>query len=161
MLADGAAAPHLVLGAAHDSARPVFVFPGQGPQWPAMARELQASSPVFRRTLAECAEALEPYTDWSLEAVLTTDQDPAVWTRPDVTQPPGPRGRNAHRAPCAPQPGSGARRRHRRARPARGAGRRTATGNGCGEGGLRLLGRQRGRAVGHDAAWSAADRSGW
>ncbi|WP_229870493.1 type I polyketide synthase, partial [Streptomyces phaeofaciens] len=86
-LADGAAAPHLVLGTARDSARPVFVFPGQGPQWPAMARELQDSSTVFRRTLAECAEALKPYTDWSLEAVLTTDQDPAVWTRPDVTQP--------------------------------------------------------------------------
>ncbi|HTN85332.1 MAG TPA: acyltransferase domain-containing protein, partial [Sorangium sp.] len=38
--------------------RVVFVFPGQGSQWPEMARELSATSPVFAGRLAECAEAL-------------------------------------------------------------------------------------------------------
>ncbi|MGW0769413.1 type I polyketide synthase [Streptomyces sp. NPDC002676] len=86
-LADGTAAPNLVTGTAHDGTAPVFVFPGQGAQWPEMARELLHSSPVFRDCLEECAEALQPYVDWSLEDVLTSDQDHAVWARPDVTQP--------------------------------------------------------------------------
>ncbi|MEV5315046.1 type I polyketide synthase, partial [Streptomyces sp. NPDC052610] len=86
-LADGTAAPHLVTGTALDGTAPVFLFPGQGPQWPEMARELRQSSPVFRDTLTECAEALKPHVDWSLEDVLTNDQDPSVWARPDVTQP--------------------------------------------------------------------------
>ncbi|MEV5506807.1 SDR family NAD(P)-dependent oxidoreductase, partial [Streptomyces orinoci] len=86
-LADGTAAPNLVLGTAREGTRPVFVFPGQGPQWPGMARELQHSSTVFRRTLQECAEALKPHADWSLEDVLTSDQDSSVWARPEVTQP--------------------------------------------------------------------------
>jgi acyl transferase domain-containing protein len=85
-LADGTAAPHLVTGTALDGTAPVFLFPGQGPQWPEMARELRQSSPVFRDTLTECAAALKPHVDWSLEDVLT-NQDPAVWARPDVTQP--------------------------------------------------------------------------
>ncbi|MGW0882346.1 acyltransferase domain-containing protein [Streptomyces sp. NPDC002671] len=86
-LADGTAAPNLVTGTTHDGTAPVFVFPGQGAQWPEMARELLHSSPVFRDCLEECAEALQPYVDWSLEDVLTTDQDHAVWARPDVAQP--------------------------------------------------------------------------
>ncbi|MFD7504297.1 type I polyketide synthase [Streptomyces sp. NPDC059850] len=86
-LADGTAAPNLVTGTAHDGAPPVFLFPGQGPQWPGMARELRHSSPVFRDSLAACAEALKPHVDWSLEDLLTGDQDSALWARPDVAQP--------------------------------------------------------------------------
>nr|WP_051905942.1 type I polyketide synthase [Streptomyces flavovariabilis] len=86
-LANGTAAPNLVTGTARDGAPPVFLFPGQGPQWPGMARELLRSSPVFRNSLTECAEALKPHVDWSLEDLLTSDQDLALWARPDVTQP--------------------------------------------------------------------------
>src|SRR6202042_2885195 len=44
----------------------VFVFPGQGSQWPAMAAGLAGSCPVFAGRLAECAAGLEPLTGWPL-----------------------------------------------------------------------------------------------
>ncbi|ADI03272.1 putative type-I PKS [Streptomyces bingchenggensis BCW-1] len=67
---------------------PVFVFPGQGPQWPAMARELLRTSEVFREGAEACAAAFEPFLDWSLLTLLSRDEpDPAAWTRADVVQP--------------------------------------------------------------------------
>lgn len=35
-----------------------FMFPGQGAQYPGMARELHAAEPVFRETIDRCGEAL-------------------------------------------------------------------------------------------------------
>nr|BFE27875.1 hypothetical protein GCM10010200_001260 [Actinomadura rugatobispora] len=64
--------------------RTVFVFPGQGTQWPGMGRELLASSPPFAARMAECAEALDPLTGWSLTAAL---DDAAALERVDVVQP--------------------------------------------------------------------------
>ncbi|MBK1786598.1 type I polyketide synthase [Prauserella cavernicola] len=66
------------------SGRVVFVFPGQGSQWVGMGRDLLDSSPVFARSMAECEEALAPFVDWSLTAVLRAD---AVLERVDVVQP--------------------------------------------------------------------------
>ncbi|WP_461012433.1 SDR family NAD(P)-dependent oxidoreductase, partial [Streptomyces capparidis] len=68
--------------AGHD--RPVFVFPGQGSQWAGMAVELFDSSEVFRERLTACAEALAPFTDWSLLDVL---RGGAALERVDVVQP--------------------------------------------------------------------------
>ncbi|MFI0191282.1 type I polyketide synthase [Streptomyces sp. NPDC017082] len=82
-LGDGAPAPGAVTGRAGE-ARAVFVFPGQGSQWPGMARELLDSSPVFAAGIAECAGALAPYTDWSLGEVLRSG---AGLERVDVVQP--------------------------------------------------------------------------
>ncbi|MEU7146400.1 type I polyketide synthase, partial [Nocardia sp. NPDC046473] len=48
----------------------VFVFPGQGSQWVGMGRVLLGGSEVFRSRFSECAIALGPYVDWSLEDVL-------------------------------------------------------------------------------------------
>ncbi|KJY23822.1 acyltransferase domain-containing protein, partial [Streptomyces sp. NRRL S-495] len=56
----GAITGRVVPGAANGA---VFVFPGQGSQWIGMARELLDFSPVFAEKMAECAFALEPFTD--------------------------------------------------------------------------------------------------
>ncbi|MDT0446469.1 type I polyketide synthase [Streptomyces sp. DSM 41886] len=63
---------------------PVFVFPGQGSQWPGMAVELLDHSRVFREALTACADALAPFTDWSLIDVL---RGRGELSRVDVVQP--------------------------------------------------------------------------
>ncbi len=73
--------------AAGGAARTVFVFPGQGSQWLGMGRELREKSPVFAARLAECAEALAPYVDWSLDDVLTAAEDTPALEAADVVQP--------------------------------------------------------------------------
>ncbi|WP_424853323.1 SDR family NAD(P)-dependent oxidoreductase [Streptomyces sp. SAI-170] len=64
----------------------VFVFPGQGTQWIGMGARLAQDSKVFAKRLAECADALEPLTDWSLWDVLR-DPDGSALDRVDVVQP--------------------------------------------------------------------------
>ncbi len=49
----------------------VFGFPGQGSQWVGMGRQLMESEPVFRATLEQYAQAMQPYVDWSLLEELT------------------------------------------------------------------------------------------
>ncbi|MGX2992840.1 HAD-IIIC family phosphatase [Streptomyces sp. JNUCC 64] len=83
----GRTAPQSLRGAA-GAGRAVFVFPGQGPQWPGMARTLAEASPVFRARLDDCAQALEPFLDWPLDAAFRPDS--AVGReldRADVAQP--------------------------------------------------------------------------
>ncbi|TDV37800.1 type I polyketide synthase [Actinophytocola oryzae] len=83
-LANAAEAHGVVRGPAEVDRRVVFVFPGQGSQWPGMALELVESSPVFGDRMRDCAEALAPFVDWSLLDVLG-DQD--ALGRVDVVQP--------------------------------------------------------------------------
>ncbi len=80
-------ADQVVRGAAVRPGRTVFVFPGQGSQWPAMARELLDSSPVFRAEVTACAEAMAPYVDWSLLDVLRGAGGAPPFDRVDVVQP--------------------------------------------------------------------------
>ena len=63
----------------------VFVFPGQGGQWPGMAAGLAAGCPVFAARLADCEQALEPHTGWRLGQVLAGD-GPGL-DRAEVIQP--------------------------------------------------------------------------
>ncbi|WP_372447007.1 type I polyketide synthase [Streptomyces flavofungini] len=65
------------------SARPVFVFPGQGSQWAGMARELLDSSPVFAARMRKCADALSEFVDWDLIEELNGERFDHV----DVVQP--------------------------------------------------------------------------
>ncbi|MEU7935205.1 type I polyketide synthase [Micromonospora echinofusca] len=83
-LAAGEPAPNLVTGVAGTPGKVAFSFPGQGSQWIGMAVELLDASPVFAARMAECADALAPHVDWSLEAVLREGRD---LDRVDVVQP--------------------------------------------------------------------------
>ncbi|XKQ87685.1 type I polyketide synthase [Streptomyces sp. RK9] len=84
-LADGdATAQGVVTGRAPGgSARPVFVFPGQGSQWAGMARQLLDESPVFAERMRECGDALSEFVDWNLFDELSGDHFDQV----DVVQP--------------------------------------------------------------------------
>src|SRR5207237_4545137 len=65
-LAEGLSAAGTVLGRRAAEGKVVFVFPGQGSQWPAMARALIDSSPVFCEQLQACERAFARPVDWSL-----------------------------------------------------------------------------------------------
>ncbi|WUV20302.1 SDR family NAD(P)-dependent oxidoreductase [Streptomyces sp. NBC_01485] len=82
--ATGETTPNTVQGTATNTGRTVFVFPGQGSQWVGMALELIDSTPVFAKSMNECAEALAEFTDWSLHEALG---DPTALQRVDVVQP--------------------------------------------------------------------------
>ncbi|MEU9348147.1 SDR family NAD(P)-dependent oxidoreductase [Streptomyces sp. NPDC048278] len=86
-LATGTPAAHVVRGAATTTGRVALVFPGQGTQWTGMARELLETEPVFAARMAECAEAVGGYADWSvLDVVRGTEGAPGA-DRVDVVQP--------------------------------------------------------------------------
>src|ERR1700684_3689373 len=70
-VARGTPAPGVLEGIACDrDGGVVFVFPGQGSQWPEMAVELLDGSEVFAQGIAACEQALGRYVDWSLADVL-------------------------------------------------------------------------------------------
>jgi acyl transferase domain-containing protein len=53
------------------AARLVFMFPGQGSQYPAMGRELYATQPVFRRHVDAAAEILRPALGFDLRQIVS------------------------------------------------------------------------------------------
>ncbi|WP_335936432.1 type I polyketide synthase [Streptomyces sp. PTD5-9] len=83
-LAEGDQTSDVVRGAPAGESRIAFVFPGQGSQWTGMAAELLDASPVFAARMADCAEALAPFTDWDL---LGTVRERRPMERVDVVQP--------------------------------------------------------------------------
>ncbi|WP_190143942.1 type I polyketide synthase, partial [Streptomyces glebosus] len=87
-IAAGEDSAHTVRGATEEApGKTVFVFPGQGGQWPGMAAALLTESGTFARRMRECADALAPYTDWSLlDVVRGADGAPGI-DRVDVVQP--------------------------------------------------------------------------
>ncbi|QFG20241.1 type I polyketide synthase [Actinomadura sp. WMMB 499] len=88
-VAENRDAAHVVTGRVTPGAqgKTVFVFPGQGSQWPGMGRALTAESPAFAAAMAECEDALTAHVDWSLTQVLDEPDDSPVWERTDVVQP--------------------------------------------------------------------------
>ncbi|MFD6424064.1 SDR family NAD(P)-dependent oxidoreductase [Streptomyces sp. NPDC060198] len=79
--------PAVVRGEARRIRRPVFVFPGQGSQWPGMAARLLEESEVFRLRVEECVAAFEPHLGYDLMAVLSGDDRETDLERTDVIQP--------------------------------------------------------------------------
>ncbi len=65
----------------------VFVFPGQGSQWAGMALDMLECAPAFAEQLGACAEALEPFVEWSLLDVLRGAHGAPGLDRVDVVQP--------------------------------------------------------------------------
>ncbi|HEV3458631.1 MAG TPA: amino acid adenylation domain-containing protein, partial [Thermoanaerobaculia bacterium] len=67
----------LLVGRAPDEPRTVaFLFPGQGPQYPGMTRQLYRSEAVFRETVDLCAELLLPPLGLDLRQALYADGSP-------------------------------------------------------------------------------------
>ncbi|MCK9930864.1 acyltransferase domain-containing protein, partial [Frankia sp. Mgl5] len=86
-LAAATSSARIVRGAADTTAKTVFVFPGQGSQWPAMARDLLAASPVFAEHIHAVAAALAPHIDWNLLDVLNEAPGAPSLDEVDVVQP--------------------------------------------------------------------------
>ncbi|MFF8848087.1 type I polyketide synthase, partial [Streptomyces sp. NPDC015127] len=80
-------AANVVRGSARGGTQVAFVFPGQGSQWAGMAVELLESSDAFARRIDECAEALRPFADWDLRAVLRGEPGAPTLDAVDVVQP--------------------------------------------------------------------------
>ncbi len=64
----------------------VFMFPGQGAQFPGMARELFETEPVFRAALLQCAALLKPHLDL-LGALYPGDAKDETMTQTAIAQP--------------------------------------------------------------------------
>ncbi|WP_180276305.1 type I polyketide synthase [Mycobacterium ostraviense] len=65
----------------------VFVFPGQGAQYPGMAAELYSRHHAFSSALDECDRALGAWTGWSVRAVIRGEPGAPSLDRVDVVQP--------------------------------------------------------------------------
>ncbi|WP_433930447.1 type I polyketide synthase [Sorangium cellulosum] len=88
-LADGRAHGAVTVGEARERGKVVFVFPGQGSQWPAMGRALLSASRVFAEAVEACDAALRPLTGWSVLSLLRGDAGEAAPSldRVDAVQP--------------------------------------------------------------------------
>ncbi len=86
-LATGGESDALVRGTARTGGKTVFVFPGQGAQWPGMAAGLMEDSPVFREAVEDCARVLDELVDWSLIDVLTGAEGAPELEQREVLQP--------------------------------------------------------------------------
>ncbi len=77
----------VIRGTAAPAGKTVFVFPGQGSQWPGMGVELLDTAPVFAQQIEACEQAFSEFVDWSLTDVLRGAPGAPGPDRVDVVQP--------------------------------------------------------------------------
>ncbi|BBX61829.1 polyketide synthase [Mycobacterium saskatchewanense] len=77
----------VIRGTATPAGKTVFVFPGQGSQWPGMGVELLDTAPAFAQQIRACEEAFAEFVDWSLTDVLRGAPGAPGLERVDVVQP--------------------------------------------------------------------------
>ncbi|HWI66270.1 MAG TPA: SDR family NAD(P)-dependent oxidoreductase, partial [Symbiobacteriaceae bacterium] len=87
--ADGQAAKNLYSGRRMGGRRPRvgFVFPGQGPQWWAMGRQLFETESVFRQSLERTDALLKQQAGWSLVDELLASEERSRLGETVVAQP--------------------------------------------------------------------------
>src|SRR5262249_28596474 len=67
--------------------RIAFVFPGQGPQWWAMGRQLLAEEPAFLAAIEECDQIFGRWADWSILKELSADEANSRLSQAQYVQP--------------------------------------------------------------------------
>ncbi len=72
---------------ASDSAGPVFLFTGMGPQWWRMGRELFDREPVYRAAAVEADEAFRAHAGWSILEEMNRDENVSRMKSNDIAQP--------------------------------------------------------------------------
>ncbi|HEY2503026.1 MAG TPA: SDR family NAD(P)-dependent oxidoreductase, partial [Mycobacterium sp.] len=77
----------VIRGTATPAGKTVFVFPGQGSQWPGMGIELLDTAPAFAEQIKACEDAFSEFVNWSLTDVLRGAPDVPGMDRVDVVQP--------------------------------------------------------------------------
>jgi acyl transferase domain-containing protein/thioesterase domain-containing protein/acyl carrier protein len=80
------------IAAPRDSSSTLFLFSGQGSQYPKMGSDLYANQPVFREWLDRCSDQLVPHLGLDLRTVLYPAEDDALadatlLNRTSITQP--------------------------------------------------------------------------
>ncbi|MFN8439523.1 MAG: amino acid adenylation domain-containing protein [Caldilineaceae bacterium] len=75
----GKSSTNLFYGQAENNCTPVFLFSGQGSQVVNMGRQLYETQPLFRQTLIECSELLQPHLGESLIELLYPTDASCSW----------------------------------------------------------------------------------
>ena len=85
-LRDGAA-DGVIAGRSRPHAAPVFVFPGQGPQWWGMGRQLFEREPVVRDVLQDIDARIARHSGWSLLAEMMRPEAESIVDHTRIAQP--------------------------------------------------------------------------
>lgn len=85
---NGVSRPDIVAGRASQEAEGVvFVFSGQGSQWPRMGMKLYEQDRVYRAVIEECDARIRKFANWSLIEQLAAPEDQSKLGHTEYAQP--------------------------------------------------------------------------